>query len=70
MNIGNLAWTISIAYCPVITFNVLETTTSTLNDPIFTISGGILYVNTNLVSKVGTYHLKVTGEIIGTYKTY
>jgi hypothetical protein len=60
MSLGTLSWTRSLTYCPSITYSIV-TSTGTTADTIFYITGSIIYVNTALSSKTGTYNLQIKG---------
>jgi hypothetical protein len=69
-SLGSLTWTLNLSYCPSITYSLIDTTTGTTPDSIFSINSNVAYVNTNYLTKRGTYSLKVVGSLVGTYKTY
>jgi hypothetical protein len=58
------------ALCPSITYTFTDTGTTTTPVPIFSNLANSMSVNTASVLKVGTYNLKLEGDIIGSYKTY
>jgi hypothetical protein len=70
MNLGSTTWTSNLAYCPSITYEIIDQSTGLTADAIFYITSGSLMVNTADKTKIKTYNLIVTGSIIGTYKTY
>lgn len=61
--LGAAAFTLSstIAYCPTITYQIIDTATNAVADPIFSVTGGNVIANSNSHLYIKTYNLRLEG---------